>query len=99
MSMQQGAGGSMGMITILQFGLIIGVVYFMLIRPGNKARKETAAMLAALKKHDDIVTAGGIVGRVKEIKDDLVTIESGTSTLVVERQRIVRVGDKAPGAA
>ena len=57
-------------------------------------------MLAALKKGDEITTAGGIVGRVKDIKDARVTIESGTSTLVIERARIVRVGDQAtPGAA
>jgi preprotein translocase subunit YajC len=55
-------------------------------------------MLAALKKGDDIMTSGGIIGRVKDIKDDRVTVESGTSTLVIERSRIVRIGDAlAPG--
>jgi preprotein translocase subunit YajC len=86
------------MILMLQF-LAIGLVfYFLIIRPQGKARKRAAEILAALKKNDDITTAGGIIGRVKDIKDDRVTIESGTSTLVVERSRIVRVGDTAtPG--
>jgi preprotein translocase subunit YajC len=81
------------MILMLQF-LAIGLVfYFLIIRPQGKARKRAAEILAALKKNDEITTAGGIVGRVKDIRDDRVTIESGTSTLVVERARIVRVGD------
>jgi preprotein translocase YajC subunit len=50
-------------------------------------------VLGALKKGDDITTAGGIIGKVKDIKDDRVTIESGSATLVVERARIVRVGE------
>ena len=79
--------------------IAIGLVfYFLIIRPQGKARKRAAEVLAALKKNDEITTAGGIIGRVKEIRDDRITIESGTSTLVVERSRIIRVGDTAtPG--
>jgi preprotein translocase YajC subunit len=62
-------------------------------------RKQAAEMLAALKKGDEITTAGGIVGKVRDIKEHLVTVESGTATIVVERNRIVRVGDKASGVA
>ena len=78
---------------ILQFGAIIAIFYFLLIRPQSQARKRHAAILAALKKGDDITTAGGIIGKVKDIKEDRVTIESGSSSLVVERSRIVRVGE------
>lgn len=86
------------MILMLQF-LAIGLVfYFLIIRPQGKARKRAAEILAALKKNDEITTAGGIIGKVKDIKDDRITIESGTSTLIVERSRIIRVGDTAtPG--
>ena len=77
----------------LQIGLMIAILWFLLIRPQSQARKRHAAILAGLKKGDDITTAGGIVGRVKDIKDDRVTIESGSSILVVERSRIVRVGE------
>ena len=77
----------------VQIGLMIGILWFLLIRPQSQARKKHAAILSGLKKGDDITTAGGIIGKVKDIKDDRVTIESGGSTLVVERGRIVRVGE------
>ena len=86
------AGGSIA-ILVFQFGAIILIFYFLLIRPQSMARKKHAEILAGLKKGDDITTSGGIIGKVKDIKDDRVTIESGTSTLVVERGRIVRVGE------
>ena len=89
-----GTSGGTGLtMLILQFGAIIAIFYFLLIRPQSQARKKHAAILSALKKGDDITTAGGIVGKVKDIKDDRITIESGTATLVVERSRIIRVGE------
>lgn len=90
-----GTGGASGGLTMLliQFGAIILIFYFLLIRPQSMARKKHAQILAGLKKGDDITTAGGIIGKVKEIKEDRITIESGTATLVVERARIVRVGE------
>jgi len=78
---------------VLQFGAIILIFYFLLIRPQAQARKKHAAILAQLKRGDDITTAGGIIGKVKDVKDDRITIESGTATIVVERNRIVRVGE------
>ena len=91
--------GSNGMMILMLQFLAIGLVfYFLIIRPQGKARARAAEMLAAIKKGDEITTAGGIVGKVKEVKDHLLVIESGTTSLVVERNRIVRVGDTAtPG--
>jgi len=84
---------------LFQVGAIGLVFYFLILRPQQQARKKHEALLSQLKKGDDVVTVGGIVGRVKEVKEDKVTIESGSSTLVVERARIVKVGDQvAPGA-
>lgn len=93
--------GASGGLTVLMFqiGLIGLVFYFLIIRPQGQARKKHAEILGALKKGDEITTAGGIIGRVKEIKEEKVTIESGTSTLVVERGRIIRVGDHVSPAA
>ncbi|MBK9549142.1 MAG: preprotein translocase subunit YajC [Gemmatimonadetes bacterium] len=83
---------------LLQFALIGLVFYFLILRPQSQARKQAAAMLAQIKKGDEITTAGGIVGKVKDVKDTLLTIESGTSTLVIERARVIRVGNQtAPG--
>ncbi|HEV8358778.1 MAG TPA: preprotein translocase subunit YajC [Gemmatimonadales bacterium] len=78
---------------LFQFGAIILIFYFLLIRPQSQARKKHAAILAQLKKGDEITTSGGIIGKVKDIKDDRITIESGGSTLLVERARIIRVGE------
>ncbi len=86
-----------GLIFMLQIVGIGLVFYFLFLRPQAKARKQASDMLAALKKGDEVTTSGGIVGKVRDIKDHLVTIESGSAQLVVERGRIVRVGDNAPG--
>ena len=91
--MAPGGQGTPSWFFLVQIGLMIGIFWFLLIRPQAKARKRHAQILAELKKGDDITTAGGIVGKVKDIKEDRITIESGTSTLVVERGRIVRVGE------
>ena len=92
-------GGSGGlMILLFQVAAIGAVFYFLIIRPQGQARKKHQALLAGLKKGDDIMTAGGIIGKVKDIKDNRITVESGTATLVVERARIIQVGDAvAPG--
>jgi preprotein translocase subunit YajC len=88
-------------ILVGQIAVIVGIFYLFIIRPQGQARKRHAELLAGLKKGDDVMTAGGIIGKVKEIKTPTdkgeirVTIESGTSTLVVERSRIVRVGENA----
>jgi len=98
MAAPQGASGG---LTVLMFQIaLIGLVfYFLIIRPQGQARKKHAALLAALKKGDEITTAGGLIGRVKDLKEERITIESGTATVVVERSRIIRVGDQTSGVA
>jgi preprotein translocase subunit YajC len=93
-----GQGGGMSVL-LLQILLIGAVFYFLILRPQSQARKKHAEMLSALKKGDDVITAGGLMGKVKSIKDDEVTVESGTSTVVVHRARIVQVGDTSAPAA
>ncbi len=80
---------------LLQIGAIGLVFFFLILRPQQQARKKHEELLKGLKKGDEIVTMGGIIAKVKEVKDDRVTVESGTSTLVVDRARIVKVGDQA----
>ena len=97
MTPPSGTSGSMTVL-LVQVALFGAVFYFLFIRPQNQARKKHQDVLASLKKGDEITTAGGIIGKVKDIKEDRVSIESGGSTLVVDRSRIVRVGDQtAPG--
>ncbi len=71
-------GGMMG--TVIWLVVMIGLFYFMLIRPQKKKEKETKAMLDAVKAGDSITTIGGIVGKVLRIKDDKVCIEIGDRT-------------------
>ena len=63
---------------VLPFVLIIGVFYFMMIRPQRKREKETQDMRSKIEVGDEIVTSGGIVGRVVSIKEDSVVLETGS---------------------
>ena len=95
--LRQAGGSPLGLPVLVFQILAIGVVfYFLIIRPQSQARKKHAELLSALKKGDDVMTAGGIVGVVKDIKEKdgetRVTVESGSSTVVIERSRIIRVG-------
>jgi preprotein translocase subunit YajC len=55
--------------------LMLGVMYFLLIRPQQKRAKEHANMLSKLASGDEVVTAGGILGRVTEVSDGFATVE------------------------
>jgi preprotein translocase subunit YajC len=87
---------------IITFGPAVLFFWFLIWRPQQKQRKKHDEALRALKRGDEIVTAGGIVGEVIHIKesskegganrmDDRVTIKSGESRLIVERGRIARI--------
>jgi preprotein translocase subunit YajC len=55
--------------------LMFAVIYLLLIRPAQKQRKEHTALLSALKKDDEVVTSGGIIGRIVAIDDKVATLE------------------------
>jgi len=67
------AGGGLGQIAILV--VFVAVFYFLLIRPQQKRAKEHQAMLSKLAVGDEVVSAGGILGRVTDLGDSFVTIE------------------------
>ena len=95
---------------IIQFGLILAIIYFLMIRPQQKQRKQHETTIMGLKKGDEVVTVGGIIAKVIHIKEgvkdgspaptlsDAVTIQSGESRLIVERGRIARIGSDSTGA-
>ena len=71
-------GGLMGTLAgILPFLLLIPIFYFLMYRPQKKQEKETAAMRNSLMVGDEVVTIGGIMGKVVKVKDDYVVIETG----------------------
>ena len=110
--MQSAPGGSSSMLPfVFQIGAMVAIFYFIIIRPQQKQKKQHEDAILALKKGDEIVTAGGIVahvihlqqkvtdGTAKATLDDLITIRSGEAKFVVERGKIARVIPKAAEAA
>lgn len=76
-------------IMILAFGAIF---YFLLIRPGQKQRKAHDNLVSAVKKGDEIVTAGGFYGTVTQVKDDYVIVEVAKKTVMkLSRNSIARI--------
>ncbi|MBN2333472.1 MAG: preprotein translocase subunit YajC [Deltaproteobacteria bacterium] len=69
------AGGLEGLKAFFPLILMFAIFYFLLIRPQQKKQKEHKNMLANLKRGDEIVTAGGLMGKVTAISDRVVTIE------------------------
>jgi preprotein translocase subunit YajC len=90
-----GPGAASNPIVLLPFLFI--VMWFIMIRPEQKRRKETESWLKSLKKGDEVVTSGGVIGRISGLTDSTVTLE------VQEKVRIKvlrsSVTGKAPGAA
>jgi preprotein translocase subunit YajC len=78
---QDGSAGSGSFITtLIPFALIIGIFYFLIIRPQNKKQKETQRMLGALKKGDKVVTIGGIHGVIQNVKESSVIVKVDENT-------------------
>lgn len=86
---RQGANGTI--IFFVQMILIFAVFYWLMIRPQRKEQQRLQERISAIQKGDEVVTAGGIVGKIKHVEDSRVTLTSGDSSLVVERSRIVQV--------
>jgi preprotein translocase subunit YajC len=80
------AGGMMGFLPIV---LMFVLLYFMLIRPQMKRAKDQKAMIEALEKGAEVVTAGGIVGRITKLSDAYITLEIAPNTeIVVQKQAV-----------
>ena len=88
--------------SIFMYGAIFAIFYFILIRPQATQRKKHDEMVKNLKKGDEIVTTGGLVGEVLFIKEkggddkssgleDRVTIKSGETRVIIERGRIAKI--------
>ncbi|HEX4886196.1 MAG TPA: preprotein translocase subunit YajC [Casimicrobiaceae bacterium] len=80
------------LMAFLPMILIFVVFYFLLIRPQQKKAKEHRAMLGALQKGDEVVTAGGVVGRVSKLSDQYASIEIAPSVEInVQRSAIAQL--------
>ena len=77
------AMGGMGS-TMIMLVMMIGVFYFMLIRPENKRKKEAEEMRSSVKKGDKITTIGGIIGTVVDVKENNIVIETSADQVRIE---------------
>jgi preprotein translocase subunit YajC len=83
------------MMSILMLVVLFAVFYFLLIRPQQKRVKEHKAMTESIKKGDEIVTFGGVLGRITDIGDAFVDVEiSSNVTVKVQKQSIATVMPK-----
>ena len=83
-----GATGSDLMSFLLMVAIFV-VFYFLLIRPQQKRAKETKTMLSALQKGDEVVTAGGVVGKLTKLNDSYATVEIAPNVeITVQRSAI-----------
>ena len=90
----QAAGGdtTSSLVSLLPLVLMFVVLYFVMIRPQMKRQKEHKAMIEALAKGDEIVTAGGLVGKVSKIGDAYIGVELADGVEVqMQRSAVVQV--------
>ena len=83
----QGQGGGMGMIIMLV--VLFAIMYFFMIRPQNKKQKEIANFRKNLEVGQEVITAGGIYGKIKEIEDNTVVLEIASGVKIkIDRNSI-----------
>ena len=90
-------GGEGGLFsTLLMFGLIIGIFYFLILRPQQKRQKERTEMLKALNKGDKVITSGGMHGTIAGIDEKTILLQvSDSIKLKFERSAIASVTREA----
>ena len=87
------AGGSPmggGMDFVIMMVLLFAVMYFLMIRPQMKRAKEHKTMVDALQKGDEVITAGGVLGRISKVSDAYVTVEIAANTEVSVQRAAVQ---------
>ena len=85
------AGGDSGFIGLLPIVLMFVLLYFLMIRPQMKRAKEHKTMIEALQKGDEVISGGGILGRVSKISDNYVTLEVAQGVEMVLQRSAVQV--------
>ena len=88
---QGAAGGDGGFIGFLPIILMFVLLYFLMIRPQMKRAKETKAMIAALQKGDEVIAAGGVLGRITRISDTYIGLEIAPDTEINVQKGAVQV--------
>ena len=84
----QGGGGLL--VNLLPLLLIVGLFYFLLILPQQRKTKQHRQMLGGLEKGNEVVTAGGVLGRVVEIHESFVTLDIGKGVHVTFQKQSIQ---------
>lgn len=89
--LQSGQSGGPGLaVFALQIGAFIAIFWFLLIRPQRKEQQKHQEMIRALVKGDEVITNGGIVGRITRADETRLTLKTGGVDVVVDRGRIAQ---------
>ena len=92
---QAAAGGGSSLMTLVPLVLIFVVFYFLLIRPQTKRAKEHREMVGKLAAGDEIVTTGGILGRISQVQDQFITLEVASGVAItVQRFQVAQLMPK-----
>src|SRR5207253_8458190 len=88
---QDASGGGLGLIGLLApFAIIFGIFYFLVIMPQKKQKQQLQDMVSQLKINDEVVTNGGIIGKVKEVRDtSFIIVSADKSFLEIGKSAVV----------
>jgi len=86
---QAAPGGADSLTSLLPLVLIFVVFYFLLIRPQSKRQKEHKELVAGLQTGDEVTTAGGLLGKVTEVKENFVKVEIAANVVVTVQKHTV----------
>jgi preprotein translocase subunit YajC len=84
------AGGDAGFMSLLPIILMFVLLYFLMIRPQMKRAKEARAMIDSLQKGDEVITAGGVLGRISKISEAYITLEIAPDTEICVQKAAVQ---------
>ena len=88
---QSAPSGDSGFIGLLPIVLMFVLLYFLMIRPQMKRAKETKTMIEALQKGDEVITAGGVLGRITKISDAYISLEIAPNMEISVQKAAVQV--------
>ncbi|HKU47632.1 MAG TPA: preprotein translocase subunit YajC [Burkholderiales bacterium] len=88
---QAAPSGDPGFIGLLPIILMFVLLYFLMIRPQMKRAKEQKAMVEALQKGDEVITAGGVLGRITKLSDAYISLEIAPNTEISVQKAAVQV--------
>ncbi len=87
---QAAVGGDAGIMGFLPIILMFVLLYFLMIRPQMKRAKEQKSMIEALQKGDEVIAAGGLVGRITKLTDQYATIEIAPNTEIIVQRGVIQ---------